>query len=56
MKRKALKKALIEYPGTMAEETYSSPKAKMMHEKGESKMMEAKEKALSKIKKRKNAR
>lgn len=53
MKRKALKKALMEYTGTMAEESYASPKAKMMHEKRESKKTEAKEEMMSKFKKKK---
>ena len=53
MKGRAIKKALMEYEGTMAEESYKSPKAKMMHEKAESKKTEFKEKMMSKFKKKK---
>lgn len=50
----ALKKAMMEYEGSMAEEKYPSKKAEMKHEKGESKKMEIAEKKLSKIRKSKN--
>ena len=50
----ALKKAIMEYGGSEAEEKYSSKKGKMKHEKGESKKMEAKEKFMSKFKKKKS--
>lgn len=53
MKGRAIKKALMEYEGSMAEESYKSPKAKKMHEKFESKKIEAKEKMMSKFKKKK---
>ena len=53
MKGKAIKKALMEYGGSMGEESYKSPKAKMMHEKFESKKTEVKEKMMSKFKKKK---
>ena len=55
MKRNALKKAMMvtEYPGTMAEEKYSSKKDKMKHEKGESKKKEKKEDFMSRFKKKK---
>jgi hypothetical protein len=52
-KRKALKKAIMEYSGSKAEEKYSSKKEKMKHEKGESKKMEAREEFLSRFKKKK---
>jgi hypothetical protein len=47
------KKSTMEYGGSEAEEKYSSKKDKMKHEKGESKKMEAKEKFMSKFKKKK---
>ena len=50
-KGKALKRAFVEYAGSMAEEKYPSKKAMMKHEKGESKKMEKKEEKLSKVKK-----
>jgi hypothetical protein len=53
MKGRAIKKALMEYEGSMGEESYKSPKAKMKHEKGESKRAEFKEKMMSKFKKKK---
>ena len=53
MKGKAIKKALMEYGGSMGEESYKYPKAKMKHEKGESKRAEFKEKMMSKFKKKK---
>jgi hypothetical protein len=53
MKGKAIKKALMEYGGSMGEESYKSPKAKIKHEKGESKRAEFKEKMMSKFKKKK---
>ncbi len=55
MKRNALKKAMMvtEFPGTMAEEKYSSKKSEAKHEKGESKKKEMKEKMMSKLKKKK---
>lgn len=46
--KSALKKALFEYKGTKAEESYSSKKDMMKHEKSESKKEEAKEKKTSK--------
>lgn len=52
-KRKALKKAIMEYSGSKAEEKYPSKKAKMKHEKGESKKEEAREEFLSRFKKKK---
>jgi len=48
------KKSIVEYGGSEAEEKYSSKKDKMKHEKGESKKMEAKEKFMSKFKKKKS--
>jgi hypothetical protein len=53
MKGKAIKKALMEYGGSMSEESYKSPKKEKMHEKGESKKTEFKEKMMSKFKKKK---
>ena len=55
MKRNALKKAMMvtEYPGTMAEEKYSSKKDKTKHEKGESKKEEKKEGFMARFKKKK---
>jgi len=47
-------KSIMEYGGSMAEEKYPSKKDKMKHEKGESKKMEAKEKFMSKFKKKKS--
>lgn len=47
-------KSIMEYGGSEAEEKYSSKKDKMKHEKGESKKMEAKEKFMSKFKKKKS--
>lgn len=52
-KRKALKKAIMEYGGSKAEEKYPSKKGKMKHEKGESKKKEAREEFLSRFKKKK---
>ena len=46
--KSALKKALFEYKGTKGEESYSSKKDMMKHEKSESKKEEAKEKKTSK--------
>lgn len=48
--KSALKKALFEYKGTKAEESYSSKKDMMKHEKSESKKEEAKEKKMAKKK------
>ncbi len=48
----ALKKAIMEYGGSKAEEKYSSKKEKMKHEKGESKKKEAREEFLSRFKKK----
>ena len=48
----ALKKAMMEYEGSMSEEKYPSKKSEMKHEKGESKKTEAKEKFMSKFKKK----
>jgi hypothetical protein len=53
MKGRAIKKALMEYEGSMAEEKYPSKKSMAKHEKRESKKTEAKEKMMSKFKKRK---
>jgi len=50
-KGKAIKKALVEYAGTMAEESYPSMKAKMKHEKTEGSREERKEKIMAKKKK-----
>lgn len=49
----ALKKAIMEYGGSEAEEKYSSKKDMMKHEKGESKKMEMTEKKLAMIRKAK---
>jgi hypothetical protein len=49
----ALKRAIMEYGGSMAEEKYPSKKAEMKHEKGESKKMEMAEKKLAMIRKAK---
>lgn len=49
----ALKKAMMEYEGSMGEEKYSSKKDMMKHEKGESKKMEMAEKKLAMIRKAK---
>jgi hypothetical protein len=51
-KRKALKKAIMEYSGSKAEEKYPSKKAMAKHEKGESKKKEAREEFLSRFKKK----
>lgn len=52
MKRgKALKKAFMEYEGSMAEEKYPSKKTMRKHEKSESKKTETREKKMSKFKK-----
>jgi hypothetical protein len=47
----ALKKAIMEYGGSEAEEKYSSKKDMAKHEKGESKKMEKDEKKLAMIRK-----
>lgn len=47
----AIKRAIMEYGGSMAEEKYPSKKAEMKHEKGESKKMEMAEKKLAMIRK-----
>lgn len=49
----ALKKAMMEYEGSMAEEKYGSKAEMMKHEKGESKKMEMAEKKLAMIRKAK---
>lgn len=49
----ALKKAMMEYEGSMGEEKYSSKKDMMKHEKGESKKLEGAEKKLAMIRKAK---
>lgn len=49
----ALKKAMMEYEGSMGEEKYSSKKDMKKHEKGESKKMEKDEKKLAMIRKAK---
>jgi len=46
--KNALKKALFEYKGTKGEESYSSKKDMMKHEKSESKKEEKLEKKMSK--------
>ena len=49
----AIKRAIMEYGGSMAEEKYSSKKDMMKHEKGESKKLEGAEKKLAMIRKAK---
>jgi hypothetical protein len=49
-----MKKSIIEYKGTKAEERYSSKAAMKKHEKGEGKKMELKEKLMSAMKKAKS--
>ena len=49
----ALKKAMMEYEGSMGEEKYSSKKNMMKHEKGEPKKLEKAEKKLAMIRKAK---
>lgn len=49
----AIKRAIMEYGGSMAEEKYPSKKDMKKHEKGESKKMEMAEKKLAMIRKSK---
>lgn len=49
----AIKRAIMEYGGSMAEEKYPSKSAMMKHEKGESKKLEGAEKKLAMIRKAK---
>jgi hypothetical protein len=50
-KGKAIKKALVEYAGTMAEESYQNKMDEMKHEKTEGSRTERKEKIMAKKKK-----
>ena len=50
-KGKAIKKALVEYAGTMAEESYPNKITEMKHEKTEGSRTERKEKIMAKKKK-----
>lgn len=49
-----MKKSIIEYKGTKAEERYSSKAAMKKHEKSEGKKMELKEKFMAAMKKAKS--
>jgi hypothetical protein len=53
-KGKAVKKALVEYMGTMGEESYPNKMSEMRHEKMEGSRMERKEKIMAKKKKKKD--